>query len=82
MMAKCDPSTPPINAPETEASWRDRTPLPANRKLPQYASAMVQTIMRMTVMGAHLSMCKYATNSPCGLKIFEVSRLTQFPVPQ
>jgi hypothetical protein len=58
MMAMSDPSTAPINAPVTEASWRDRTPLPANRKLPQYASAMVQTIMRMRIMGAHLSVAR------------------------
>jgi hypothetical protein len=74
MMAKSDPSTAPINAPETEASWRDRTPLPANRKLPQYASAMVQTIMRMRVMGAHLS-SKYCHKALAGWKIFEVSWL-------
>jgi hypothetical protein len=76
MMAKIDPSTPPINAPETEVSFNDWTPLPANRKLPQYASAMVQTIMRTKVMGGVTSQCaNIATNSTCGLKIFKVSWL-------
>jgi len=71
MMAKSDPSTAPINAPETEASWRDRTPLPANRKLPEYASAMVQTIKRMRVMGASPPDGQILPQiAPCGLKDF------------
>lgn len=52
--AKSSPSMAPINAPETEASWRDWTPLPAKRKLPQYARPAVQKITRSRFMGAPL----------------------------
>jgi hypothetical protein len=58
MMARRNPSTAPINAPEIEVLLNDWTALPVIRK-PQYAIATVQRITRRRFMGDYLSMCQY-----------------------
>jgi hypothetical protein len=63
-MARRNPSTAPIKAPDSEAFFNDWTPLPANTKLPPYAIAAVQKITRTRFMGAYLSISKYCHTWP------------------